>query len=211
MCDLNKKKYFFPHNSNPGFESFTRRLIEQKWDVNELINLNTRTTLLHHIVSRMYQHRFFNNPSVLYCLVIFSIFIFSIHFYYSFAVNPADKYIPIVKLLIQNGANVDARDASGRTPIYYTTHPTKSELTKLLIDNMASLNELDFNGKSPLHEAIEHGAVDEALVLINNGANLNQTTRTGETALHLIAKSSLSMSLPISYDIETNSLIKFLI
>lgn len=89
---------------------------------------------------------------------------------------------------------MDARDASGRTPIYYTTYPTKSELTKLLIDNMASLNELDFNGKSPLHEAIEHGAVDEALVLINNGANLNQTTRTGETALHLIAKSSLSMS-----------------
>lgn len=100
------------------------------------------------------------------------------------------KAVPITKLLLKNGADANAQDVNGRTPIFYTAQLDKLDLTKLLIKYNGSVNHKDKQGKTPLHVAAESGAVFVVNELLRKGARVNLKTRSGETALHSVAKNS---------------------
>ncbi len=84
----------------------------------------------------------------------------------------------VAELLIAKGANVNARDSNGQTPL----HVAQSEpVAQLLIAKGANVSARDSNGQTPLHMA-ESQAV--AQLLIAKGADVSARNRNGQTPLH---------------------------
>ncbi len=92
--------------------------------------------------------------------------------------------LPKLKGLIASGANLDARDTRGRTPLQVATHARQREAVKLLAKAGANLDLLD----DDRYDAVTIASVaDDAAtlsVLLSLGANAGQTTsRYDGTAL----------------------------
>jgi ankyrin repeat protein len=101
----------------------------------------------------------------------------------------------IIRLLIQRGANVDAKTEGlrhpvayevGLTPLHLATYRTSIENVRTLVDiGKAKLNVKSSLGDTPLHKAAsrENG---ERIVqfLIDRGAHVNVKNRHGQTPLH---------------------------
>ena len=68
----------------------------------------------------------------------------------------AAKQTDIARVLIANGANVNARAASGQIPLHEASANGNLELVKLLIDSGANVNAKTDDGKTPLDFAIEY-------------------------------------------------------
>jgi len=59
--------------------------------------------------------------------------------------------IEIIKILIENGANINLCDRDGYSPIYFASHNGNIEIIKILIENGANINLCDDNGYFPLY------------------------------------------------------------
>ncbi|KAJ6017363.1 Pfs NACHT and ankyrin domain protein [Penicillium sp. IBT 35674x] len=92
-------------------------------------------------------------------------------------------YKAIAELLIDKGANVNAKDKCGRTPLLQVLMDENEELARLLIDNGANVNDSDDNGWSPLLWAVVGGNKEIARLLINKGANVNISDKYGWSPL----------------------------
>lgn len=84
----------------------------------------------------------------------------------------------IIELLIENGADVNAKGA-----YILAIRNENTELAKDLINNCANANILDVNGNSALSVAIDHGNVEIVELLIKKGADLNQIDEFGYSPL----------------------------
>ncbi len=85
-----------------------------------------------------------------------------------------------VKSRINAGADVNAIDKDGKTPLLQRI--TKADVAKLLIDAGADVNAKSIErGWTPLHRCIDD---DVAKLLINAGANVNAKDSDGNTPLH---------------------------
>ena len=80
-----------------------------------------------------------------------------------------------VKAEIKSGANVNARDEDGMTPLHHTAKSKygKPAIIKLLIDAGALVNARDDDGDTPLHYAVVYGTADTVKMLLNAGADPN--------------------------------------
>ncbi len=95
-----------------------------------------------------------------------------------------------VKRLIEEGANIEVRDASSSTPLYNAVDGGHRDVAKFLILKGANVNVNCENGNTPLHRAtvLFGGDKEMAELLIKNGANVNAvTTVVGDTPLHFAA------------------------
>lgn len=66
----------------------------------------------------------------------------------------------VVKLLIEHGADVNARKGTYNTveiPLMYAVQYERFDIAKLLIDNGADVNTKDNDGKTPLMIATQSG------------------------------------------------------
>ena len=93
--------------------------------------------------------------------------------------------LEIVKLLVENGADINKCDGCGQTPLHIYTggrsldflgEIKKENSVKLLsyaIKKGAEINVLDEYNFSPLHRAVETGNLDVVKVLVENGADVN--------------------------------------
>ena len=68
----------------------------------------------------------------------------------------AAKQTDIARLLIEHGANVNARAAGGHIPLHEASANGNVELVKLLIESGADVNAKTDDGKTPLDFAIEY-------------------------------------------------------
>jgi ankyrin repeat protein/beta-lactamase regulating signal transducer with metallopeptidase domain len=93
-----------------------------------------------------------------------------------------------VKRLIAQGADLNARNEKGQTPLHlsFTSRYGRST-TVLLISEGADVNAKDQAGETPLMMAAALGRLYQAEVLITQGADVNAKANNGETAL-LLAK-----------------------
>jgi uncharacterized protein len=92
----------------------------------------------------------------------------------------------IQTILIQAGANVNAKTKDGFTPLHMASVP---EFAELLLRNGADANARALNGDTPLHSiAAETDKTDVMEVLLKFGANPKLINKSGQTALD-IAKS----------------------
>ena len=88
--------------------------------------------------------------------------------------------------LIIGGANVDATDCLGATPLHVAACHNHMDFVHLLTHSKigANVNSKSFNGSTPLHSAAACGAVDVIDHLLYHGANLSAVDENNLSALH---------------------------
>ncbi len=92
-----------------------------------------------------------------------------------------------VRQLIDEGADVGAKDAMGRTSLHVAAFYGRPKTAELLIAHGAEVNSKDRVGMTPLHAATLVGDLSEIEVLLNSGADIQAVDDNGLTALHLAA------------------------
>lgn len=86
-----------------------------------------------------------------------------------------ESRINMMKLLIDNKANINYTDENGFNPLNIAIESRDMELTKFLITNGAHVNNLMQDGVSLIGYAIVQNNMDLLQILIENGANVNYT------------------------------------
>ena len=135
----------------------------------------------------------------------------------------------MAELLIQHGADVNAKDASGNTPLYYAIlYIDDSDFINLLIANGADVNTKNQGGETPLHIearasrwvfvtqagrmelATQAGRTETAKLLLEAGANVNCRDDRDQTPLHRMLDNRVSSSsiYPPSKDMAELLLVK---
>ena len=94
-----------------------------------------------------------------------------------------ESCLDVCKFLIVNGAEIDAQDEDGLTPLMFATLDGQHEVVELLIRKGAYLNQIDGEGETALHYATKYGQSKIAELLIANGADLNIRDYCGRTPL----------------------------
>ena len=94
-----------------------------------------------------------------------------------------DGHTEVVKLLIDNGADLNHKNNGGVTALRTAAREGRTEVVKLLIDNGADQNIKDVDGWTALMYAAWNGSTEVVKLLIDNGADLNHKNNFGETAL----------------------------
>ena len=89
----------------------------------------------------------------------------------------------IIKLIIQNGTDIDHRDGGGRTPLSRASENGHMTTVRLLIHEGAKVNTSDRDGWTPLAWASRNGHKEVVTLLVDGGAELNVGIRLGWTPL----------------------------
>src|SRR5262252_8472557 len=90
--------------------------------------------------------------------------------------------------MIAAGADVNAAQGDGTTPLHWAVYKIDAELTRALLARGAKPNVMNNYGSSPLAEAVK--AADARLVgmLLDAGSDANVPNQEGQTALMLAAR-----------------------
>jgi ankyrin repeat protein len=90
-----------------------------------------------------------------------------------------------LRTLIEEGANVNAKNMCGETALHYAAERGHKEVVELLIAKGADINAGRIEA---LQYAIDHGHTEVAIILINKGANVNPKNQSSWTPLHSAAE-----------------------
>src|SRR5215468_2046552 len=100
------------------------------------------------------------------------------------AIRNAD--VRVVRQLLDNGADVNARDAEGNTPLLLASFYASPECLKLLIEKGVDVNAANKAGATPLIRAATD--YEKTRLLVAAGANIQVRTALGNTPLILAAR-----------------------
>jgi ankyrin len=108
------------------------------------------------------------------------------------ALHLASKFgeVEVARVLLNHGANVDAKDIRGWSPIHqivtadYCVGSDRLAVARLLLENNVDVNAQDENHETPLHLACDLGRLEFALVLMDHGAIVDAQNKQGRTPLH---------------------------
>jgi ankyrin repeat protein len=93
----------------------------------------------------------------------------------------------VARLLLDNGADVNARNHFGTTALAAAVLKGYLEVTKILLDKEADPNEQDCWGLPILSRAVLRGYPEAVKVLLENGAEVNAKDKNGSTALMMVS------------------------
>jgi ankyrin repeat protein len=99
-----------------------------------------------------------------------------------------------VQLLIDAGADVNAKDNGGDTPLIVAVDKDSSACAELLLKKRAKVDEKRADGLTPLLTAIKKRQVEMSLLLISHKANVDQDFPEGEPALVIACASGPQMN-----------------
>ena len=93
-------------------------------------------------------------------------------------------HLAICRLLIDKGAQVEAKGSFGLTPLHRAAEQGHVEIVRLLCDRGADVEARDRWGERPLHMAARNGHISVVKELIEErNADINARNGNGSTAL----------------------------
>ena len=91
-------------------------------------------------------------------------------------------------MLISNGANIEAKDENGSTPLHYAVWFNQLKTVEMLIEKRANIHELTNFQNTPLDLAVKKSLEDIVKLLISHGADTSMKDFEGNSLLHLAVK-----------------------
>ncbi len=105
---------------------------------------------------------------------------------------PPPPYPPCAKLLIEAGADVNARDWKGTFALYRAAQLGDAETVHLLLDRGAEVNARTTGGFTPLFVAASSGNPLVVKLLLGRGADVKIKDTEGQTALQMARQDQAS-------------------
>lgn len=96
-------------------------------------------------------------------------------------------YKDVVELLLAHGADANAKDNGGKTPLFYAAIRGNKAVVELLLAHGADANAKENEGWTPLLWASSGDHKDVVELLLAHGADVNAKNNLGETPLHRAA------------------------
>ena len=93
-----------------------------------------------------------------------------------------------VKVLVENGADVNAQDHFGWTSLYYAIYHENMSMVKILVIEVTNLELKSFEFGTPLCHALFDEQHEIFELLISFGANVNSLTPDNDSLLHCCVK-----------------------
>ncbi|KAJ8674875.1 hypothetical protein QAD02_010661 [Eretmocerus hayati] len=93
----------------------------------------------------------------------------------------------ITRLLLENGADANARDFEMNTPLHFAYRYGDVDVVKQLINHGADVNVRNLYGDIPLVKFCKNNSAEQISLLLENGADINLMDRTGNTCLSAMA------------------------
>lgn len=113
----------------------------------------------------------------------------------------AAPYPKLLKMLLENGANVNDENNFGKTALMYAIQENNAESVKLLLKYGADVNQttvtektsswcssLKADGRTPLMYAAWHSSPQILEILLENDADIGRRDSEGETAIYYVPK-----------------------
>ncbi|KAK2591217.1 hypothetical protein QQS21_011102 [Conoideocrella luteorostrata] len=88
----------------------------------------------------------------------------------------------VAKLLLKKGADIEAKDKYGQTPLSLATEEGREAVAKLLLDKGADIEAKDKHGRTPLSLATKEAMTK---LLLEKGADIEAKDKYGQTPLSL--------------------------
>jgi RNA polymerase sigma factor (sigma-70 family) len=96
----------------------------------------------------------------------------------------------ITKMLLDKGADVNARTKQGVTPVMLAAAAEQPDVLRLMLGKDSDVNARDSEGKTPLMYAAENGRFANSKALLAEGADVRLKDKNGKTALDLLKPSN---------------------
>ena len=100
----------------------------------------------------------------------------------------ANGHLDVVKLLIENGADVNLKGEAWYGPLHAAASKGHIEVVKILLENGADVNI--FQQNKPLHNAAMNGHIEVAEILLAHGADINAKGTDEAAPLHTAASNN---------------------
>lgn len=96
--------------------------------------------------------------------------------------EPID-YPPIIKLLLEKGADLDIKDNEGKTALWYAALYGEADCVKTLVENGADRNVMATDGTTAFYVITNPGHIVRLKILLDNGFDVNLRDGRGRTPL----------------------------
>ena len=118
---------------------------------------------------------------------------------------PSEQHLRVVMVLLENGAETQARTKGGRTALDLAAECGHMEVVTLLLDRGAEVNKKSKWCHSPVHAAIGQGHVEVARLLLARGTDVDSKLLFGAAKLNAVEIIRLILAKGVGVGVKDRS------
>ncbi|RDW65991.1 hypothetical protein BP6252_09626 [Coleophoma cylindrospora] len=111
-------------------------------------------------------------------------------------------HVAMIKVLLENGAEVDSKDNSGRTPMSWAATNGNEAMVKLLLEKGAEVSSKDNSGRTPMSWAAAHGHQAVVKLLLEKGAEVDSKDNSSRNPMSWAAANEHQAVVKLSLEKE---------